>query len=182
MVLGSSAHKPLGKGTKIMAMTFVPVVPDTTGRIVKAEEYTEEFKADFATAWEYNKANPAHALSFNFGTHKERTAWFNKAAAYGKTVGVYLTKVKGTGSDDKTHGKLTFRMEDANDRNKRVAEQKAAAERREILASYGYKFTRGIQSPEQVEGQDKFLKEHYKLSPEKQAQHMAAYRAKIAKK
>lgn len=110
--------------------------------------FTPEFIAEFDQAWKFLKDNTGHQATVVFETATKRDQWFNMAKAYGAqhTDKVFVSKVKGTGSDDKNSGKLVFKMEAGDARDKRIAAQQKRNEIFETLREHGIEFKRGIGS------------------------------------
>lgn len=163
-----------------MALNFTRVTLDVTGKAVKPAEFTPEFIEEFNEAWGELKSGDVAGLSVEFDNHADRVKWFNKAVAYGKQNGVSVTKMKGTDSDNKEHGKLTFRMETTEAKEARMALTRAAADRREVLAAMGRTSGKGKKSPEIQAGDDAALSKFYALTAAKQEEKLTAYREKVA--
>lgn len=156
-----------------MALDFTPITAGATGKVVKEDSFTPEFVAEFTEAWEHLKSGNSLGLSVVFPDAKTRDDWFNRAVAYGKREGVAVTRVKGTDSMNKEHGKLSFKMEDTKARDQRVADQAAKAQRVMILKSYGYEVVTGSKTPEITAAEDEILKRHYAKSVAEQEKHLA---------
>jgi hypothetical protein len=110
--------------------------------------FSAEFIAEFDQAWKFLKDNPSHSGTVIFETAEKRDKWFNMAKAYGAQHAdkVFVSKVKGTGSDDKNSGKLVFKMEAGESRNKRIAEHQKRNAMFETLREHGIEFKRGVGS------------------------------------
>jgi hypothetical protein len=110
--------------------------------------FTPELIAEFDEAWKFLKENQGHQATAIFETAEKRDKWFNAAKAYGAqhTEKVHVSKVKGTGSDDKTSGKLVFKMEAGADREKRIAEHQRRLKMADVLRDHGIEFKRGVGS------------------------------------
>jgi len=158
-----------------MALTFTPITAGTTGKVIKEDKFTPEFIAEFDEAWEHLKKGTSVGLSVEFPTHEARENWFNLAVAYGRRQGVSVTRVKGTDSMNKDHGRLSFKMESLEEKERRVAEAAVKAQRVMVLKSYGVELSAGFKTPEMTAREDKVLAEHYAKTPAEQEKHLAAW-------
>lgn len=128
-----------------MALNFQFAETKTTA---SPKAFTPELIAEFDEAWKFLKENQGHQATVIFETAEKRDKWFNAVKAYGAQHAdkVFVSKVKGTGSDDKGSGKLVFRMESGADREKRIAEHQRRVKMAETLKEHGIEFKRGIGS------------------------------------
>lgn len=119
-----------------------------TKTIASPKAFTPELIAEFDEAWKFLKENQGHQATVIFETAEKRDKWFNTVKAYGAQHAdkVFVSKVKGTGSDDKNSGKLVFKMEAAADREKRIAEHTRRLKMAETLKDHGIEFKRGAGS------------------------------------
>jgi len=121
---------------------------ETTKAVASAKTFTPELIAEFDEAWKFLKENPGHQATVMFENAEKRNKWFNSVKAYGAQHAdkVFVSKVKGTGSDDKGSGKLVFKMESGADREKRITEQQRRVKMAETLKEHGIDFKRGVNS------------------------------------
>jgi hypothetical protein len=113
-----------------------------------AMKFDDEFIESFNNAWGFLKENPGHQATVLFENAAARDKWFNTAKAYGAQHAddVFVSKVKGTGSDDKASGKLVFKMESGTERDKRIAAQKRRADMAAEVRAHGLDVKRGVGS------------------------------------
>jgi hypothetical protein len=128
-----------------MALNFQFAETKTTA---SPKAFTPELIAEFDEAWKFLKDNQGHQATVIFETAEKRDKWFNTVKAYGAQHDekVFVSKVKGTGSDDKNSGKLVFKMEAGADREKRIAEHQRRLKMAEVLKDHGIEFKRGAGS------------------------------------
>lgn len=129
-----------------MALNFQ--FAETKTSTASAKTFTPELIAEFDEAWKFLKENQGHQATVIFETAEKRDKWFNSVKAYGAQHAdkVFVSKVKGTGSDDKKSGKLVFRMEAGTDREKRIADHQHRVKMAEVLKDHGVEFKRGVGS------------------------------------
>lgn len=129
-----------------MALNFQ--FAETKTSTASAKTFTPELIAEFDEAWKFLKENQGHQATVIFETAEKRDKWFNSVKAYGAQHAdkVFVSKVKGTGSDDKGSGKLVFKMEAGADREKRIAEHQHRVKMAETLKEHGIEAKRGVGS------------------------------------
>jgi hypothetical protein len=122
-------------------MDFKLVAKTEGTRVVREGTYSDELKTAVAEAWEIAQE---HGERFNvqaeFADKDERDKWLAKAQAYGKTQGLYLSKARGYESEDNV---LLFNMQRLAERDARIADRKARADKIAALKAAGVEVTRG---------------------------------------
>lgn len=166
-----------------MALNFTAVSLKTIAAKKAGKVYTEEFQAEYAEAMEHILNAGLDALAVEFPDAAARDKWFNDAKSYGLTLNVPMNirRIKGTDSDNKDHGRLTFTLETMANKEENAAKAKANRERVEILKSHGHDTIRGKKTPEQIAAENETLRKHYNMSETDQAKHLEKYRSTIAK-
>lgn len=158
-----------------MALQFNMLDREAVSAAADPNSFNQEFREEFAEAWDALKERPTKALTVDFGTADKRDTWFKNAVKYGKTQGINVRMSKGSDSANPEHGKLAFYMEDQHKAEQRKAEAIAKAERNLILNAHGHKPKRGRKNDEDLKLEDKILTKHYQLTAEKQAEILSKF-------
>lgn len=122
-------------------MDFTLVAKSEGTRAVREGTYTDQLKAEVAEAWEYaQKHGETHNIGADFESKEARDEWLRKAQAYGKTQGLYLSKARGYETADT---RLLFTVQILAEREVKIRERKARAEKIAALKTAGVQITRG---------------------------------------
>lgn len=167
-----------------MALDFKAVSLKTVAAKSTGKTYDDEFKAEYAEAMQYILNEGHDALEVEFPDATTRDKWFNTAKSYGLTLDtpMNIRRIKGTDSDSKEHGRLTFTLETVAQKEANAKKAKESRERVEILKSYGHTIIKGKKTPEQVATEQAILNRHYAKKDSDQETHLAKYRESLPKK